>query len=69
MTRDRTRVDHVLNLLGDLSIDELEQISKALKKMLFRCQVQEKIDLRRDDLAQRLSLAMSHSKEKVREEE
>ena len=60
MTKDQSRVDRILGLLEDLSPDELEQVSKALKKMLFRCRVQEKIELRREDVAQRLSEALSH---------
>ncbi|HDQ40347.1 MAG TPA: hypothetical protein ENN39_04875 [Desulfonatronum sp.] len=57
---DQSKIDHVLNLLGQLSTDELEHVSKDLKKMLFRCRVQEKIDSRRENVAQRLSEAMSH---------
>lgn len=60
MTKDQSKVDRILGLLEDLSPDELEQVSKALKKMLFRCRVQEKIELRREDVAQRLSEALSH---------
>lgn len=65
MAKDQNKVDHVLTLLGELTTDELDHVSKALKKMLFRCRVQEKIDLRREDVAQRLSEAMSHRVEKV----
>lgn len=70
MAMDQNRVDQALDLLGELSVDELEHVSKTLKKMLFRCRVQEKIALRRDDVAQRLSEALSHHRvEKVREGE
>lgn len=51
MAMDQNRVDQVLDLLGELSVDELEHVSKALKKMLFRCRVQEKIALRRYEVA------------------
>ena len=69
MATDQNRVDHILGLLEDLSPDELDQVSKALKKMLFRCRVQEKIELRREDVAQRLSEALSlHRTEKVRDD-
>ena len=70
MTEDQNRVDQVLGLLEKLSTEELEQVSKTLKKMLFRCRVQEKIDARREDVAQRLSEVLSHHRvEKVRESE
>lgn len=62
------KVDHVLGLMKDLSVEELEQVSKALKKLIFRCRVQEKIELRREDVAQRISDVLSHRADKVRED-
>ncbi|SDB55248.1 hypothetical protein SAMN05660653_02755 [Desulfonatronum thiosulfatophilum] len=62
---DQTKVDEILKLCAELSVEELEQLSKDLKKLLFRCRVQEKIDVRREDMAQRLSEAMSHRADKT----
>lgn len=62
------KVDRILGLLEDLSVEELEQVSKVLKKHIFRCRVQEKIDLRREDVAQRISDVLSHRADKVRED-
>ncbi len=61
----QAKIDHILGLCADLSVEELEQLAKDLKKILFRCRVQEKIDLRREDVALRLSEAMDHRMEKV----
>jgi hypothetical protein len=69
VVNDQHRVDKILKSLEDLSMDELEQVSKVLKKKLFRCRVQEKINLRREDVAQRLSESLSHYRmEKVRDD-
>lgn len=68
MTENQNQVDQVLGLLEKLSTEELEQISKTLKKMLFRCRVQEKINARREDVAQRLSEVLSHRMEKTAED-
>jgi ribosomal protein L29 len=69
VTTNHAKVEQILDLLEELAVDELEQISKALKKMLFRCRVQEKIELRREDVAQRLSEALSHHRmDKVRDD-
>lgn len=62
---DQTKIDHVLELCARLSVEELEKISKELKKILFRCRVQEKIETRREDVAQRISEAMSHRMDKT----
>lgn len=60
MRKDQNKVEQVLSLLNELSVDELEQVSRDLKKMLLRCRVQEKIDLRREDVARRISEVVSH---------
>lgn len=60
MRKDQNKVEQVLNLLNELSVDELEQVSRDLKKMLLRCRVQEKIDLRREDVARRIGEVVSH---------
>ena len=61
----QAKIDQILGLCAELSVEELEQLAKDLKKILFRCRVQEKIDLRREDVAQRLSEAMDHRMDKV----
>jgi ribosomal protein L29 len=61
-------IDEILQRCAMLSVEELEQVSKNLKKLLFRCRVQEKIDSRREDVAQRLSEAMSHRINKTGDE-
>jgi ribosomal protein L29 len=61
----QAKIDQILGLCAELSVEEQEQLSKDLKKLLFRCRVQEKIDLRREDVAQRLSEAMDHRMDKV----
>lgn len=60
MRKDQNKIEQVLSLLNELSVDELEQVSRDLKKMLLRCRVQEKIDLRREDVARRISEVVSH---------
>ncbi|GAB6059163.1 hypothetical protein [Desulfonatronum parangueonense] len=62
---NQARIDEILNLCAKLTVEELEKLSKDLKKLLFRCRVQEKIDVRREDMAQRLSEAMSHRVDKT----
>ncbi|PTN36999.1 hypothetical protein [Desulfonatronum sp. SC1] len=62
---NQAKIDQILGLCAELSVEDLEQLSKDLKKLLFRCRVQDKIDLRREDVAQRLSEAMDHRMEKV----
>ncbi len=62
---DRNKTDRILEMCAQLSIEEMESLSKELKKMLFRCRVQEKIDLRREDVAQRLSESMTHRMNKT----
>lgn len=65
---NQAKIDDILQRCAMLSVEELEQVSKDLKKLLFRCRVQEKIDLRREDVAQRLSEAMDHRMDKTGEE-
>ncbi len=62
---NQAKIDQILGLCAELSVEEQEQVSKDLKKLFFRCRVQEKIDLRRENLAQRLSEAMDHRMDKV----
>ena len=62
---DQARMDEILKLCAQLSVEELEVLSKDLKKLLFRCRIQEKIENRREDVAQRISEAMSHCPDKT----
>ncbi len=65
---NQAKIDQILGLCAELSVEELDRLAKDLKKLIFRCRVQEKIDLRREDVAQRLSEAMDHRMEKVAED-
>ncbi|TVQ97459.1 MAG: hypothetical protein EA399_13415 [Desulfovibrionales bacterium] len=62
---NQSKIDKILSQCAELSVEELEQLAKDLKKLLFRCRVQEKINLRREDVAQRLSEAMDHRMDKT----
>ena len=64
---NQAKIDDILGRCAELSVEEMEQVAKNLKKLLFRCRVQEKIDLRREDVAQRLSEAMDHRMDKTGE--